>query len=75
MQMNETYEDLLFTTTKEIEELEKEQKRISGAHYRWLEIEKQLERLEGRMQTIEYVAFNKIPDTELTNVIQFLPRY
>ena len=41
--------------------METEQQELRPAYDRWEELEKQLERLEGSIQAIEYCAFGKLP--------------
>ena len=61
MKQTENYEQLLQRFTKRVTQLETEQKELQSAYERWLELNKQLERLEGSIQAIEYCAFGKLP--------------
>ncbi len=61
MKKTESYEQLLHRFTKRVTQLETEQKELQPAYERWLELNKQLERLEGSIQAIEYCAFGKLP--------------
>ena len=61
MKKTESYEQLLQRFTKRVNQLETEQQGLRPSYDRWLELEKQLERLEGSIQAIEYCAFGKLP--------------
>ena len=61
MKTTESYEQLLQRFTKRVTQLETEQQELRPAYDRWIEVEKQLERLEGSIQAIEYCAFGKLP--------------
>ena len=61
MKTTESYEELLQRFTKRVTQLETEQQELRPAYDRWEELEKQLERLEGSIQAIEYCAFGKLP--------------
>ena len=61
MKTTENYEQLLQRFTKRVTQLETEQEWLRSAYDRWIELDKQLERLEGSIQAIEYCAFGKLP--------------
>ena len=61
METTESYEQLLQRFTKRVNQLETEQEGLRSAYDRWIELDKQLERLEGSIQAIEYCAFGKLP--------------
>ena len=61
MKQTENYEQLLQRFTKRVTQLETEQQELRPAYDRWIDLEKQLERLEGSIQAIEYCAFGKLP--------------
>ena len=61
MKKTENYEQLLQRFTKRVTQLETEQEGLRSAYDRWIELDKQLERLEGSIQAIEYCAFGKLP--------------
>ena len=61
MKTTESYEQLLQRFTKRVNQLETEQRELRSAYDRWIELDKQLERLEGSIQAIEYCAFGKLP--------------
>ena len=60
MKTTENYEQLLQRFTKRVTQLETEQQDLRPAYDRWLELNTQLERLEGSIQAIEYCAFGKL---------------
>ena len=60
MKTTENYEQLLQRFTKRVNQLETEQQGLRPAYDRWLELNTQLERLEGSIQAIEYCAFGKL---------------
>ena len=49
MKKTESYEQLLQRFTKRVSQLETEQEGLKTAYDRWIELEKQLERLEQRL--------------------------
>ena len=61
MKETENYEQLLYRFTKRVEQLQGEQLEVVDAYHRWIELDRQLERLEGSIQAIEYVAYGKLP--------------
>ena len=61
MKTTENYEQLLQRCTKRVTQLETEQEGLRSSYDRWIELDKQLERLEGSIQAIEYCAFGKLP--------------
>ena len=61
MKKTESYEQLLQRFTKRVNQLETEQQELRPAYDRWLDLNTQLERLEGSIQAIEYCAFGKLP--------------
>ena len=61
MKTTENYEQLLQRFTKRVTQLETEQEGLRSSYDRWIELDKQLERLEGSIQAIEYCAFGKLP--------------
>ena len=61
MKTTENYEQLLQRFTKRVTQLETEQEGLRSAYDRWIELDKQLERLEGSIKAIEYCAFGKLP--------------
>ncbi len=61
MKKTENYEQLLQRFSKRINQLETEQQELRPAYDKWIELDKQLERLEGSIQAVEYLAFGKLP--------------
>ena len=61
MKKTENYAQLLQRFTKRVTQLETEQEGLRSSYDRWIELDKQLERLEGSIQAIEYCAFGKLP--------------
>ena len=61
MKQTENYEQLLQRFTKRVIQLEEKQEKVRQAHEEWLKYNKELERLEGSIQPVEYLAFGKLP--------------
>ena len=61
MKPTENYEQLLQRFTKRVIQLEEKQEKVRQAHEEWLKYNKELERLEGSIQAVEYLAFGKLP--------------
>ena len=61
MKPTESYEQLLQRFTKRVIQLEEKQEKVRQAHEEWLKYNKELERLEGYIQAVEYLAFGKLP--------------
>ena len=61
MKPTENYEQLLQRFTKRVVQLEEEQETVRQAHEKWLKLNTDLERLEGSIQAVEYLAFGKLP--------------
>ena len=61
MKPTENYEQLLARFTKRVAQLEAEQAELDPAYERWIELDKQLERLQGSIQVAEYLAYGKLP--------------
>lgn len=57
----ESYEQLLKRFTKRVIQLEEKQEKVRQAHEEWLKYNKELERLEGSIQVVEYLSFGKLP--------------
>ena len=58
----ENYEQLLQRFSKRVLQLEEKQESVRLAHEDWLKYNKELERLEGSIQAVEYLAFGKLPN-------------
>jgi hypothetical protein len=57
----ESYDQLIERFTKRTAQLSARAAEVKEAHDEYLRIQKDLARLEGSMQAIEYVAFGKMP--------------
>tara|TARA_A100001388_G_scaffold131485_1_gene97348 strand:+ start:253 stop:489 length:237 start_codon:yes stop_codon:yes gene_type:complete len=57
----ENYDQLIERFTKRTAQLSARAAEVKEAHDEYLRIQKDLARLEGSMQAIEYVAFGKMP--------------
>ena len=61
MKPTENYEQLLQRFTKRVVQLEEEQEEVRLSHEKWVKLNTDLERLEGSIQAVEYLAFGKLP--------------
>ena len=57
----ESYDQLIERFTKRTAQLSARAAEVKEAHDEYLRMQKDLARLEGSMQAIEYVAFGKMP--------------
>tara|TARA_B100000287_G_scaffold357144_1_gene348297 strand:+ start:1565 stop:1840 length:276 start_codon:yes stop_codon:yes gene_type:complete len=57
----ESYEQLLARFRKRTDQLSKEQGELDEAYEKWLKLDRELNRLEGSIQAIEYCAYGKLP--------------
>ena len=57
----ESYEKLLARFTKRQTQLEMRQVELEEAHLEYVKLDRDLDRLEGSIQAIEYVAYGKMP--------------
>ena len=57
----ESYDQLIERFTKRTAQLSARAAEVKEAHDEYLRIQKDLARLEGSMQAIEYVAYGKMP--------------
>ena len=57
----ESYDQLIERFTKRTAQVSARAAEVKEAHDEYLRIQKDLARLEGSMQAIEYVAFGKMP--------------
>ena len=62
MKTTENNQQLLQRFSKRIKQLSEEQGKLDEAYERWLELDKQLTRLEGSVQAIEYLEYGKLPN-------------
>ena len=61
MKPTENYEQLLERFNKRTEQLVDRLHELQDAHYEYERIERDLIRLEGSMQAVEYLAYGKLP--------------
>ena len=61
MKPTENYEQLLERFTKRTEQLVDRLHELQDAHYEYERIERDLIRLEGSIQAVEYLAYGKLP--------------
>ena len=61
MKPTENYEQLLERFTKRTEQLVDRLQDLQDAHYEYERIERDLIRLEGSMQAVEYLAYGTLP--------------
>jgi|TARA_B100000073_G_scaffold316647_1_gene293460 predicted nuclease with TOPRIM domain len=61
MKKTENNQQLLQRFSKRIKQLSEEQGKLDESYERWLELDKQLTRLEGSVQAIEYLEYGKLP--------------
>ena len=75
MKTTENNQQLLERFSKRIKQLSEEQGKLDEAYERWLELDKQLTRLEGSVQAIEYLEYGKLPnDGNHTGMEDHAPR-
>ena len=61
MKQTENYEQLLERFTKRTAQLTARAEEIKEAHDEYHRIQKDLERLQGSLQAVEYLAYGKLP--------------
>ena len=61
MKQTENYEQLLARFTKRIVQLDKRQLELEDAHVEYIKLDRDLDRLKGSIQAIEYCAYGKMP--------------
>lgn len=61
MKETESYEQLLQRFTKRVTQLEMRQVELEDAHLEYVKLDRELDRLEGSIQAVEYLAFGKMP--------------
>ncbi len=61
MKDTENYEQLLERFYKRISQLEAKQTELEYAHLEYIKIDRDLDRLQGSIQAIEYCAYGKLP--------------
>lgn len=61
MKQTENYEQLIDRFTKRTNQLTEKKELLQEAYDEYIRIERDLTRLEGSLQAIEYVAYGKMP--------------
>ncbi len=61
MKQTENYEQLIERFTKRTAQLTARAEEIKEAHDEYHRIQKDLERLQGSLQAVEYLAYGKLP--------------
>tara|TARA_A200000159_G_scaffold39317_1_gene35872 strand:+ start:6412 stop:6639 length:228 start_codon:yes stop_codon:yes gene_type:complete len=61
MKQTENYEQLIERFTKRTAQLTEKKELLQEAYNEYIRIERDLTRLEGSLQAIEYVAYGKMP--------------
>ena len=75
MKTTENNQQLLQRFSKRIKQLSEEQGKLDESYERWLELDRQLTRLEGSVQAIEYLEYGKLPnDGNHTGMEDHAPR-
>ncbi len=62
MKPTENYEQLLQRFTKRTEQLRAEQAKLDDAYEKWNKLDEQLHYLRGCKETVEYLAFGRMPN-------------
>jgi len=75
MKTTENNQQLLERFSKRIKQLSEEQGKLDESYERWLELDRQLTRLEGSVQAIEYLEYGRLPnDGQHTGMEDHAPR-
>ncbi len=61
MKHTENYEQLIERFTKRTDQLALKAEELYGAYTEYVQIQKDLERLQGSLQAVEYLAYGKLP--------------
>ena len=61
MKETENYEQLLERFYKRTTQLEERQVELEDAHLEYIKLDRDLDRLQGSIQAIEYLAYGKLP--------------
>ena len=61
MKTTENYEELLDRVYKRTTQLEDRQVELEDAHLEYIKLDRDLDRLKGSIQAIEYCAYGKMP--------------
>ena len=61
MKPTENYEQLLARFSKRTTQLEERQKELEDAYQEYMQLDRDLDRLKGSIQAVEYLAYGKLP--------------
>ena len=61
MKQTENYEQLLERFYKRTTQLEEKQVELEAAYQEYMQLDRDLDRLQGSIQAIEYLAYGKLP--------------
>ena len=61
MKPTENYEQLLERFYKRTTQLEKRQVELEDAYQEYMQLDRDLDRLQGSIQAVEYLAYGKLP--------------
>ena len=61
MKQTENYEQLLERFYKSTTQLEEKQVELESAYQEYMQLDRDLDRLQGSIQAIEYLAYGKLP--------------
>lgn len=75
MKETESYDQLIDRFTKRTNQLLLKKEELQSAYDEYIKIERDLERLEGSLQAVEYLAFGKLPgDGNHNGMVNHKPR-
>ena len=75
MKETESYDQLIDRFTKRTNQLLLKKEELQSAYDEYIKIERDLERLEGSLQAVEYLAFAKLPgDGNHNGMVNHKPR-
>jgi exonuclease VII small subunit len=61
MKETENYEQLLERFYKRTTQLENRQRELEDAYQEYMKLDRDLDRLQGSIQSVEYLAYGKLP--------------
>ena len=61
MKQTENYEQLLERFYKRTDQLESKQFQLEDSYQEYLQLDRDLDRLKGSIQAVEYLAYGKLP--------------
>ena len=71
MKQIENYEQLLERFYKRTTQLEDRQTELEDAHLEYVKIDRDLDRLKGSIQEVEYLEYGKMPDDGNHNKFEY----